>query len=226
MPPALYQVAASSATHGRNGRRFRRRRSKFLRGDDGSVGKIADRCWQPEVYGHKQREAEASINFVAATTGSSLNDSCTYNQKHNERTVRVIATAATTTQLELRRRRTDRRSIDRENSAIAKSRNFLTLTMLSLGIPMILTGDEVRRNAVRQQQRYCQDDRVELVRLDTSAEARRDIHRFTQLLIARRVLRDVSSNDTRGSYDLVCVKRTTAMARREAVAAGLELQFA
>ena len=38
----------------------------------------------PDVYGHKQREAEQSVNFVTCHDGFTLNDLVSYNQKHNE----------------------------------------------------------------------------------------------------------------------------------------------
>src|SRR5262249_19900455 len=45
--------------------RFRDDLRSFFRGDDGCVGHLADRLLgSPEIYGHKQRGAEASINFV------------------------------------------------------------------------------------------------------------------------------------------------------------------
>ena len=50
-------------------------------------------------------------------------------------------------------------------------KNFLTVTMLSLGVPMILMGDEVRRTQRGNNNAYCQDNEIELVRLDAALEA-------------------------------------------------------
>ena len=44
-------------------------------------------------------------------------------------------------------------------------KNFLTVTLLSLGVPMILMGDEVRRTQGGNNNAYCQDNEIELVRL-------------------------------------------------------------
>src|SRR5581483_1984753 len=82
----LYQVGSfiGDAWKEWNGR-FRDDVRDFIRGKEGTVGKVADRLLgSPEVYGHKQREAEASVNFVACHDGFTLNDLVTYNQKHNE----------------------------------------------------------------------------------------------------------------------------------------------
>ncbi len=37
-----------------------------------------------EVYGHKKRGPEQSINFVTCPDGFSLNDLVSYNEQHNE----------------------------------------------------------------------------------------------------------------------------------------------
>src|SRR6185503_19587209 len=71
-------------------------------------------------------------------------------------------------------------------------KNFLTVTMLSAGMPMILMGDEVRRTQSGNNNTYCQDN-------ETSWFDRRllskhaDIHRFVTQLNAQRALRDLES---------------------------------
>ena len=52
-------------------------------------------------------------------------------------------------------------------------KNFLTVTLMSLGVPMILMGDEVRRTQRGNNNAYCHDDDAHLVRLDAPGEARR-----------------------------------------------------
>ena len=50
-----------------------------------SVPRVADRfLGSPEIYGHKEREAEQSINFVTCHDGFTLNDLVSYNHKHND----------------------------------------------------------------------------------------------------------------------------------------------
>src|SRR5262245_39549823 len=58
---------------------------RFLRGNDWSVSGLATRLLgSPDIYGHKEREAEHSINFVTCHDGFTLNDLVSYNDKHNE----------------------------------------------------------------------------------------------------------------------------------------------
>jgi glycogen operon protein len=69
-------------------------------------------------------------------------------------------------------------------------KNFLTLTMLSLGVPMMLMGDEVRRTQRGNNNNYCHDDESNW--FDWSLlDKHSDIHRFVQQLCSRRVLCDV-----------------------------------
>src|SRR4029077_12834890 len=77
----LYQVGSfiGDAWKEWNGR-FRDDVRDFLRGDEGTVRCVADRLvGSPEVYGHKGREPEQSINFVTCHDGFTLNDLVSYN---------------------------------------------------------------------------------------------------------------------------------------------------
>ena len=57
----------------------------FFRGDEGTIERFADRLLgSPSLYGHKQREPEASVNFVTCHDGFTLNDLVSYDRKHNE----------------------------------------------------------------------------------------------------------------------------------------------
>jgi len=187
----LYQVGTfvGDAWKEWNGR-FRDDVRSFLRGENGAIGQLADRLvGSPEVYGHKQREAEASVNFVCCHDGFTLNDLVSYDLKHNEANGEGNRDGAD-----------DNRSWNcgvegpTDDPAVEALRNrqvknFLTLTLLSLGMPMILMGDEVRRTQRGNNNAYCQDDETswfDWTLLDKHA----DVHRFVRLLIARRVLRD------------------------------------
>jgi isoamylase len=194
----LYQVGSfvGDAWKEWNGR-FRDDVRDFFRGEPGSLRRIADRMvGSPEVYGHKQREAEQSVNFVTCHDGFTLNDLVSYNGKHNEANGEGNRDGAN-----------DNRSWNcgAEGSTadpnIEKLRNrqvksFLTVTMLSLGVPMILMGDEVRRTQDGNNNAFCQDN--ELSWFDWKLVDRHsDLHRFVKLLIARRSLRDVEHEQQR-----------------------------
>ena len=81
----LYQVGNFLGDRWREwNARFRDDVRSFFRGDEGAVAPLADRLvGSPQIYGHKQREAEASVNFVTCHDGFTVNDLVSYNQKHN-----------------------------------------------------------------------------------------------------------------------------------------------
>ena len=188
----LYQVGSFIGDSWRewNGR-FRDDVRSFFRGDDGSVAALGDRLLgSPQIYGHKEREAEQSVNFVTCHDGFTLNDLVSYNQKHNEPNGEDNQDGAN-----------DNRSSNwgvegpTDDPAIEKLRNrqvknLLTVTMLSLGLPMILMGDEVRRTQQGNNNAYCQDNETSW--FDWTLVAKHaDLHRFVTLLSARRLFRDM-----------------------------------
>ena len=207
----LYQVGSfiGDAWKEWNGR-FRDDVRAFVRGEDGTVTKLADRLLgSPEVYGHKRREAEASVNFVACHDGFTLNDLVSYNQKHNEANGEHNRDGAD-----------DNRSWNcgvegpTDDPAVERLRNrqvknFLTLTMLSLGVPMILMGDEVRRTQHGNNNAYCHDNEMNWFDW-TLLKQHADVLRFTQLLAARRVQRDVAAEQQRVSLTELLRQATTA----------------
>jgi glycogen operon protein len=171
----------------------------FFRGESGSVRRVADRIvGSPEIYGHEEREAEQSVNFVTCHDGFTLNDLVSYNQKYNEANGEESRDGAN-----------DNRSwncgvegpsndpmIERLRNRQVK--NFLTVTMLSLGTPMLLMGDEVRRSQNGNNNAYCHDSEISWLNWNLVNE-HADLLRFTRLLISRRLLRDVSAERQRKS---------------------------
>jgi glycogen operon protein len=194
----LYQVGSfvGDAWKEWNGR-FRDDVRSFVRGDDGAVGTLADRMLgSPAVYGHKQREMEASVNFVTCHDGFTLNDLVSYNDKHNEANGESNRDGANDNRswncgVE---GPTDDLAIERVRNRQVK--NFLTLTMLSLGVPMLLMGDEVRRTQRGNNNAYCQDDETSWFDWKL-LEKHADVHRFTQQLLARRVRRSAVTEQRR-----------------------------
>jgi len=177
--------------------RFRDDVRDFMRGAPGSVRHLADRfLGSPAIYAHKEREAEQSINFVTCHDGFTLNDLVSYNQKHNEANGEENRDGAN-----------DNRSwncgaegfTDDPGIEALRNRqvkNFYTVMLFALGIPMILMGDEMRRSQSGNNNAYCHDGPVAW--LDWSlAERHADVLRFVQLLIRRRQLRDPGAEQSR-----------------------------
>jgi isoamylase len=187
----LYQVGSfvGDAWKEWNGR-FRDDVRDFFRTEPGSLRHIADRLvGSPEIYGHKEREPEQSVNFVTCHDGFTLNDLVSYNEKHNEDNGEDNRDGAN-----------DNRSWNcgvegpTDDPVVEKLRNrqvknFLTVTLMSLGVPMLTMGDEVRRTQGGNNNAYCQDNETSWFDWDL-LKKHADVQRFVKLLIARRLLRD------------------------------------
>jgi isoamylase len=169
--------------------RFRDDVRSFLKADDGTVRVLADRlAGSPDIYAAEEREPEQSINFVSCHDGFTLNDLVSYNAKHNEANGEANRDGSN-----------DNRSWNcgvegpTTDAAIEALRNrqvknFLALTLLATGTPMLQMGDEVRRSQRGNNNAYCLDD--ETTWLDWSAlERHADVRRFVQHLIAFRLAR-------------------------------------
>ena len=207
----LYQVGSFIGDSWRewNGR-FRDDIRSFFRGDEAAVAPLADRLLgSPQIYGHKEREAEESVNFVTCHDGFTLNDLVSYNQKHNDANGEANRDGAD-----------DNRSWNcgvegpTNDPAIETLRNrqvknLFTVTTLSLGLPMILMGDEVRRTQRGNNNAYCQDNDTSW--LDWSlAEKHADMHRFVALLNTRRLLRDMEPDRRQESLNQLLRKANKA----------------
>jgi len=187
----LYQVGSFIGDSWKewNGR-FRDDVRGFFRAEEGSIEPFVDRLiGSPSLYGHKQREPEASVNFVTCHDGFTLNDLVSYEGKHNEANGENNRDGTD-----------DNRSWNcgvegaTEDPAVEKLRtrqvkNFIATTMLSAGMPMMLMGDEVRRTQRGNNNAYFHDD--ETTWFDWRLLAKRaDVHRFVTLLNSCRVPRD------------------------------------
>ncbi len=158
----------------------------FLKSDNGGIYRFVARLLaSPDIYGHQEREPEQSINFITCHDGFTMNDLVSYNIKHNEANNEKNrdgsdANVSWNCGFE---GATDDPAIEELRNRQVK--NFLAVTLLALGTPMILMGDEVRRTQQGNNNAYCQDN--ELSWFDWGLLARHeDTHRFTRLLIAAR----------------------------------------
>jgi isoamylase len=198
----LYQVGSfiGDAWKEWNGR-FRDDVRSFFRGEPGSVGRVADRLvGSPEVYGREEREIERSVNFVTCHDGFTLNDLVSYDHKHNEANGEDNRDGADDNRswncgME---GPTDDVAVERLRNQ--QTKNFLTVIMMSLGVPMFVMGDEVRRTQLGNNNAYCQDNEISWFDWGL-VEKHADLLRFVSLLNARRLQRDVEHERRRVSLN-------------------------
>jgi isoamylase len=133
----------------------------FWRGEDAIIGEFASRIsGSADLYQHSGRRPVASINFVTAHDGFTLNDLVSYNEKHNE------ANGEDNNDGESHNRSwncgVEGETDDPEILALRaqQRRNFIATLMLSQGVPMLLHGDELGRSQGGNNNGYCQDDEI------------------------------------------------------------------
>ena len=158
----------------------------YWKGDDGLIGQLASRLsGSSDLYQHGGRKPYASINFVTAHDGFTLQDLVSYERKHNEANLENnrdgdnhnlswnCGVEGPSEDPEVRRLR------DRQR------RNFLTTLLLSQGVPMLLAGDEMGRTQQGSNNAYCPDNETSWLDWDLDSDDSRMIE-FVRMLITLR----------------------------------------
>jgi glycogen operon protein len=154
----------------------------FWRGQGTSLAEMGYRLTgSSDLYQGDGRGPSASINFVTAHDGFTLRDLVSYNNKHNEANGEdnrdgtddnrswncgVEGDTADPDIVQLRRR---------------QQRNLLATLLLSQGVPMLASGDELNRTLKGNNNAYCQDNPLNWIDWDLDDEA-------TQILAVTRTL--------------------------------------
>jgi glycogen operon protein len=164
---------------------------RFWRGDGGTVSELATRlAGSNDLYAQSGRQPYASINFITAHDGFTLNDLVSYNEKRNEANCEE--------------------NRDGENNNLSwnsgaegptddpavrtlrerQKRNFLATLMLSQGVPMISHGDEMGRTQRGNNNAYCQDNEITWIDW-TLDDEKRALLNFTSKLVRLRHVQPV-----------------------------------
>ena len=135
---------------------------RFWKGDDGVVAELASRlAGSSDIFGYRGRRPWASINFVTAHDGFTLQDLVSYNDKHNEANGEDNRDGHDDNfSWNCGVEGADRRSRDRSRLRDQQKRNLLATLLLSLGVPMLLAGDELGRTQGGNNNAYCQDNEI------------------------------------------------------------------
>ena len=167
--------------------RFRDDVRRFLKSDRDTVLNLRQRLLgSPDIYSKRQQPPEQSINFVTCHDGFTLNDLFSFNGKHNEANGENNRDGSSENYswncgVE---GLTDDPEVERLRAR--QIRNALTLNLLSIGTPLLMMGDEVRRTQLGNNNAYCQNNEVSW--FDWSlCQRHADLHRFVQLLIQLRL---------------------------------------
>jgi isoamylase len=133
----------------------------YWRGEGGMLSEFAERfTGSSDLYKDDYRKPQASVNFITAHDGFTLNDLVSYNEKHND------ANGENNNDGESHNRSwncgaegpTDDPAINALRDR--QKRNFLTTLFLSQGVPMLVAGDEIGRTQGGNNNAYCQDNEI------------------------------------------------------------------
>src|SRR5713226_6844268 len=166
--------------------RYRDDIRRFVKGDPGLIGAIASRLGgSADIYQGRGQTPENSINFITVHDGLTLDDLVSYDHKHNDANGEG-----------------NRDGIEENLSwncgvegptsdpainalRVRQIKNFLTLLMLSRGVPMLLGGDEIRRSQGGNNNAYNQDNPTSWFDW-TMADSNQEVLRYVQQMIAFR----------------------------------------
>jgi len=192
----LYQVGSFPA-YGRwaewNGK-YRDGIRKFLKGDAGCVGDMAQRLQgSPDLYAWAGRAPATSINFITAHDGFTLADLVSYNDKHNEANGEYNNDGGNDNDSWNCGAEgwTDDPGINDLRSR--QMRNAIALLMVSQGVPMLLMGDELGRSQNGNNNTYCHDNDLNWLNWDL-LETNRDLFDFVSHCIHFRLAHPVLRN--------------------------------
>lgn len=169
---------------------FRDTSRRFWRGDSHQALALAQRLQgSPDLYARQPHEPDRGINFVTSHDGFTLQDLVSFNTKHNQANGQdnrdgaadelswncgVEGPSQAIEVLELRQQQV---------------KNFLCITLLAVGTPMLLMGDEMGRSQSGNSNAYCHDSALSW--LDwTLLERHAGLHRFVRGLLRLRQFRD------------------------------------
>jgi len=139
-----------------------------------------------DIFGYRGRRPWASVNLITAHDGFTLNDLVSYNDKHNEANAEdnhdghdanfswncgVEGPSDDPKIIALRAR---------------QKRNLMATLLLSLGVPMLVAGDEFGRTQKGNNNAYCQDNEISWLDWTNVRPEDEALRRFVSALIHLR----------------------------------------
>jgi glycogen operon protein len=159
----------------------------YWKGDAGLIGEFARRfTGSSDLYEASGRKPHASINFITAHDGFTLEDLVSYNEKHNEANGEDNRDGAN-------ENRSWNCGIEgaSDDAAIRalrarQKRNLMATLLLSQGVPMVLGGDELGHSQRGNNNAYCQDNELSWLDWELDAERQTFLDFATGLIAMRR----------------------------------------
>ena len=183
--PGGYQVGGFPPGWAEWNDKFRDTTRKFWTGNAPPSALTETLCASAAIYNHQGRRPWASINFVTAHDGFTLNDLFSYNEKHNEANGednRDGSSNNNSWNCGVEGPTNDPEIITMRKRQI---RNVLATLLLAQGTPMLLAGDEFGRTQQGNNNAYCQDNEISWLNWELH-EKGQELVAFTRRLVAMR----------------------------------------
>jgi len=182
--PGGYQVGGFPPGWAEWNDKFRDTTRDYWKGDLSPKALAPRLCASADAFNRRGRKPWASVNFITAHDGFTLNDAVSYNDKHNDANGEQNKDGTDNN-------RSWNHGVEgpTEDEAICElrnrqMRNMMATLLLSQGTPMILAGDEFARTQGGNNNAYCQDSEVSWVNWDIQDKGRTMIdfvRKLTQL---------------------------------------------
>jgi glycogen operon protein len=185
--PGGYQVGGFPPGWAEWNDKFRDTVRDYWRGEANAAALAPRLCASPDIFNHRGRQPWASVNFITAHDGFTLNDLVSYNDKHNEANKEDNRDGSSNNHswnsgaegetddpeiLKLRER---------------QKRNFIATLFFSQGTPMLLAGDEFGNTQYGNNNAYCQDNEdITWLDWEGCTDDDRALTEFTRRCIALR----------------------------------------
>ena len=181
-----YQVGNFPASWSEWNGKFRDVTRKFWKGDEGMIGSMATRfTGSSDLFDKYGRRPWASVNFVTAHDGFTMNDLVSYNNKHNEANGENNADGENNNNSYNYGEEGGSENPEINNIRTRQIKNIFATLILAQGIPMLLSGDEVRRTQKGNNNAYLQDNDLSYFDWEF-LEKNKDIYDFVKKLIQVR----------------------------------------
>ena len=132
---------------------------RLIKGDNGMIPRLASRLiGSPDIYQARMSDPQKSVNFVTCHDGFTLWDLLSYDHKHNEANGEQNRDGSN-----------DNHSWNHGHEGetmdpailalrLQQAKNLMLLTLLSVGTPLLLMGDERLHSQQGNNNAYCQDN--------------------------------------------------------------------
>ncbi len=168
---------------------------RFFKGEKGMLGRFASRiAGSRDIYSGSLDTPSKSINFITAHDGFTLMDLVSYSTKRNfDNGENNIDGSNDNYSFNCGYEgESDDWSVVSKRKTYMKS--FISILLISRGIPMILSGDEIGRSQAGNNNAYCQDNEISWMNWDILEKNKDLFNYFRKMIDLRKSMKSLREN--------------------------------